>query len=187
MVDHLFYFEIEQKTTFFPIENDGTLMDLKNNIELYVNVPAERQVLKTLNETMNGRDSTKIRDICDVEGSPILLLYSCDSFYQEELQFVCFLQIYNDKEALKQQEMEERAVKAEKNVVKSSTSKTSSGETLVVGSDSELETDSSNDCFESQSDSDTESDGTDISESSGGSCKKRQKNFKDNNNHIIKK
>ncbi|XP_013099038.2 uncharacterized protein LOC106081560 [Stomoxys calcitrans] len=171
------------QSTYFEIGDNTTLAELKKKIEQHVDVPAERQQIRTLTESFDGRDSAKIQDICkiqEVKDTSVWLLHAYDEFGDyEETTFVCFLQIYNNELGLRQQEMEKRVLsnpKMGERISKACGSTASMG-TLVI----ESETDSPSDTDTSQSDSQSEcsssSENSSSCQSFRGTSKKRQKDL----------
>ncbi|XP_073819327.1 uncharacterized protein [Musca autumnalis] len=158
----------KKKINYFPIDDDSTVAALKRKIEQHVNVPADKQEIRSLTESYDSRDSTIIKDICDLKSSSTLLLYSYNNVgIYEEPHFVCFLQICNDEMALQQQEMEEKSTKSIQKMTNARELRYNA-DTLILDSESETDTESS----ESEtSDSESES-------SSASECKKRQKLYK---------
>lgn len=166
--------------SYFSIDDDATIINLKMKIEEYVDVPAERQEIRTLTKVF--QNCWLVKEVCDVRGSAIML-YSYDEYYEyEEPQFVCFLQVYTNELAVQQQELEELLkVSIAKGKIVTPSSSTSSV-TLIADSESEGDSDgtATETVSSKSSDSDTEAgDNTDSSVDS--ECgKKRSKHDKKN-------
>ncbi|XP_023308412.2 uncharacterized protein LOC111690203 [Lucilia cuprina] len=150
--------------SYFSIDDDATISDLKMKIEEFVDVPAEHQELRTLTKVF--QNNWNVKDVCDVRGSAIML-YAYDEYYEyEDPQFVCFLQVYTNELAAQQQELEQRS-----KVVTPSSS--TSSITLIADSDTEQDSVGTDSETDSCKLSDSDSEGSSSTDSSCG--RKRSK------------
>lgn len=145
-------------------------------IEEYVDVPAERQEIRTLTKVF--QNSWYVKEVCDVRGSAIML-YAYDEYYEyEEPQFVCFLQVYTNELAAQQQELEQRS---KESIARAKLTPSSSTSSITLIADSDVEKDFKETDTESSSSKSSESDSESSTDKSDSSCgKKRSKLEKKN-------
>ncbi|KAM7361128.1 uncharacterized protein ACRADG_010007 [Cochliomyia hominivorax] len=169
-----------KKISYFAIDDNATIINLKMKIEEYVDVPAERQEIRTLTKVF--QNGWLVKEVCDIRGSAIMLYAYNECYEYEDPQFVCFLQVYTNELAAQQQELEELLKSSIASGKITTTNSTTSSVTLIADSDTEADSDGT--CAEtvsskSSGSDDSESEGnTDSSDSSCG--KKRSKHNKKN-------
>ncbi|KAH8381722.1 hypothetical protein KR093_011170, partial [Drosophila rubida] len=90
------YLLLLQKPLIFNIEDSATIFDLKSNLESFVNIAVDQQVIQRMDRILNDFDELAKVVNLEIDGDKIngaaISLYTNNKFY-------CFLQFYNKNES----------------------------------------------------------------------------------------
>lgn len=110
------------------MDDDATIATLKLQIEQFVNVPADKQVIRTFNTSFTS--CRKVKDLCDDRGASIMLFALND--VNENPQFVCFLHIITNESRFQLEEMELQHSATKASMLAANSNASSSSGTLLV-------------------------------------------------------